>query len=134
MSEDSDNSIKWKQIGSLQLIKNAKRKMRWVMANKTSCYQVVLVCMETEDSGMDLEEMGTWDAALQEIRETSEARRTCFATERMDKVEMAGFQFQFEVVRKFKLLKDCIKVWFLSCESVKSHIKTMKLFMKIDLS
>lgn len=75
ISKDSDNGIEWKQIGELELIKNAKSDMGWVVANETSCNQIVLMGVNTKDFGMNLKDMRLWNGALQKSGEIGELRR-----------------------------------------------------------
>lgn len=45
------------------------------MANEASGNEIVLVCVNSENLGMDLEEMRARNATLQEIGEVDEAMR-----------------------------------------------------------
>lgn len=63
-SKDSDDGIGGEDIGISELGKHSKSKWRWVVANKTGSYEVVLMGTEYEDTSMELEEMGLRNVSL----------------------------------------------------------------------
>lgn len=55
--QDPHDGIEREYIGFVKTMEDSERSMRWVMANETSGYEIVLVSTNSKDSSMDLKKM-----------------------------------------------------------------------------
>lgn len=66
MGEDSDDGVEREDVRILELVKDTEGNARWVLANETRGYEVVLVCAYLKNACMTLEKVRTGKMALQE--------------------------------------------------------------------
>lgn len=65
LGEESDDIIEREVVWIMQLVKDTEIDLRYVVANQTRSYEIVLVCSKLENVCMDLEKMRKRKMALE---------------------------------------------------------------------